>query len=143
MRRFKIGDSETVYVMRSLDEVTLSENILFNAQAADLGIAERWHDVESAAYELALIDLVAKVNGADAEDVAERHPLGPLVFGTQLWLARRSAGENVTLEQAVDVRITDLTFLPEPEDKKSGKAKARKGTRKVSAPAAEPPAPSR
>jgi hypothetical protein len=132
--RFKIG--EKLYSTASLDEVSLRDIIRFNTQAESLGIAERWHDVEVAAAEMA--------SGTQAAAMA--HPMRNVVIGVTIWASRLVAGEDVTFEQAVTFPVRELTMLPDPEDRKSGKAKGAKrapakkktATRSGSGRAAEP-----
>lgn len=120
MARFKIGDK--VYSTAMLDEVTLKDIIRFNTQAEDLGIAEKWHDVEVAAAQMA--------SAKAAEAMA--HPMRNVVIGVTIWASRLIAGEEITFEQAVDFPIKDLTLLPDPADRKKSAGKA-KGAKKAPA----------
>lgn len=130
--RFRIGDR--TYSTASLDEVSLRDVMLFQTQAADMGLTVSWADVEAAAVEMSALP----------QDEAGSHPQALLMLGVTVWAARRLAGEDVTFEEAVDFPMASMTFLDSPQDRKPGKAKARKGKprkgkpRKASAPAAAP-----
>jgi len=113
--RFKIGSK--VYSTAALDEVTLRDLMLFNTQAEDMGLSERWSDVERIGCEMAALD----------EDAAEAHPGKMLMIGVTVWASRRLAGEQVSLEEAVDIPVKSISFLPATEDRKPGPTKARKG----------------
>lgn len=134
-RRFRIG--EKAYVMPSLDEISLKDLIRFNTEAANLGIAERWADVIAASREMSTM----------TPDEQDRHELAPVVFGASIWLARRGAGEEISLADAVDVPLSQIVFLPDPEDHRPGKPKGASTKkaprpRKASAPAAAVEEPS-
>jgi hypothetical protein len=131
MARFKLHGR--TYNTAALDEISLKDLLMFNSQAEDLGLRRNWADVERVLEELATM----------SRDDAERHPERFLVISTTIWAARRIAGEDVTLEQAVDFEIKAIEFLPEPQDHQPGKRKgvakkapAKKSTRKGSARAA-------
>lgn len=128
--RFKI--KKKVYTTSAVNEISLRHLIVFNNQAADMGIKERWADVEL---------LAAQFSDMTPEE-CEAHEARWLVLGVTIWATRRIAGEEITFEEAVDIKMSDLTFLPDvatPQDRKPGKAKGRKTARpKASAPAAEP-----
>ncbi len=130
MPRFKINDK--IYATSSLDELSLRDVTMFNSQAEDMGLRRKWSDVERVAQELAALP----------EDEAEQHPDKYLVLAVTVWATRRTAGEKVSFEEAIDVPMLNITLLPDPEDKKPGKPKARKGTAKkatkVSVPAESP-----
>jgi hypothetical protein len=127
--RFKIGSK--VYNTALLEEITLRDLMLFNTQAEDMGLSERWSDVERTAMEMSELD----------EDAAEKHPGKMLMIGVTIWASRRLSGEAVTFEEAVDVPMASIVFLPATGDRKPGPTKARKGaakktTKAVSAPVA-------
>lgn len=110
--RIKIGDK--VYPTVARDEISLRDLMLFNTQAEEFGVT--WGDVEQ---------VMGEWEGL-TEEQAERHPQKFLVIGVTLWMSRRAAGEDVTFSEAVDVNLADVDFLPEPQDKSPGKAKAAK-----------------
>lgn len=123
MARFKLG--EKVYSPAGLDEVSLKDLVLFNTQAADMGLAERWSDVEAASEEIA----------AMSERDAERHPGKFLVIAVTIWIARRAAGEDLSFGDAIDFPMSSISFIADPEDRKPGK---RNGAKKA-APARQTP----
>lgn len=127
--RFKIG--KKVYSTAALDEISLKDLMLFNTQAADMGLTERWSDVERISQEMA--------NMTEAE--AETHPGKMLMVGVTVWAARRIAGEQVTFDEAVSIPVGSIVFLPATEDRKPGPTKGAK-PRKASEPDADDLAPS-
>lgn len=122
MSRFKIGAK--VYTMTSLDDVSLRDIVMFNTEAAALGLGKTWADVEQ---------LAAEIQAAD-DDAAENHPDKMLMIGVTVWASRRVAGDDVTFGEAIDVPLSAIEFLPEPGDRKPGKAKAHKGQGKKKKP---------
>lgn len=133
MARFKIG--KKVYTTAALDEVSLRDLVLFNTQAADMGLDAKWSDIERIAGEF----------DAMTEAEAEKHPDALLMIAVTVWVSRRVAGEDLTFGDALDFPLSQLDFLPEPKDRQPGKAKGAKKPRKStqpSAPVAEPPEPS-
>ena len=136
MARFKLGDK--VYSPAGLDEVSLKDLVLFNTQAADMGLAERWSDVESASMEIATL----------SERDAERHPGKHLVIAVTIWISRRAAGEDLSFGDAIDFPMSSIEFIADPEDHKPGKRNGAKRsapakrTPKASAPAESEATPS-
>lgn len=129
-QRFKIGSR--VYTSSALDQVTLRDLTLFDDQARDMGWSKKWSDVERIATE---IDEMS-------EDEAEKHPDRFVMIAVTIWVSRRVAGEQVTLDQALDFPLSKLDFLPDSEDRKPGKAKGAKKPHKATplSAAAESPA---
>lgn len=112
----------TTYNTASLDAISLKHLMLFNDQAEDMGMRRRWHDVERIAEEM---------DGMTSAE-ADRHPERLMMIGVTIWASRVIAGDPVTLEQAVDFPMSEITFIPDPEDRKPGKAKAAKKAAKKS-----------
>ena len=113
--RFRLDGK--VYSVGALEDVSLRDVMLFNTQAADMGLAATWADVE-------------RVSGGDVradKDEAEKHPDALLMLGVTIWATRRIAGDEVTFGDAVDFPLSALVWLPDTEDRKPGKGKARKG----------------
>lgn len=131
--RFKLQNK--VYNAAALDEITLRDLVLFNTQAEQMGLARKWSDVERVSRELA----------AMSRAEADGHPEKFLAIAVTIWATRRTQGDDVTLEQAIDFPMNAIEFLPEPEDRKPGKRKApakkagaaRKATRTSAADAAD------
>ncbi|MCC7268778.1 MAG: hypothetical protein IT546_15770 [Caulobacteraceae bacterium] len=131
--RFRLDGK--VYSVGALEDVSLRDVMLFNTQAADMGLAATWADVERIAEEMSAAD----------KDEAEKHPDALLMLGVTIWATRRIAGDEVTFGDAVDFPLSALVWLPDTEDRKPGKGKARKGSKskpKASAAADVPPEPS-
>lgn len=114
LARFKIGD--TIYTTAALDEISLRDLMLFDSQAADMGLKVRWNDIQRVAGEMTDLD----------DTQAGSHPDALLLTGVTIWAARRSAGEDVTLEQAVDFPLAQLQFLPSTADHRPDPTKARR-----------------
>lgn len=133
--RFKLDGK--VYSVGALEDVSLRDVMLFNTQAADMGLAATWADVERVSEEMSAAD----------KDEAEKHPDALLMLGVTIWATRRIAGDEVTFGDAVDFPLSALVWLPDTEDRKPGKGKARKGSKskpkqKASGAAGVPPEPS-
>lgn len=133
--RFRLDGK--VYSVGALEDVSLRDVMLFNTQAADMGLAATWADVERVAEEMSEAD----------KDEAEKHPDALLMLGVTIWATRRIAGDEVTFGDAVDFPLSSLVWLPDTEDRKPGKGKARKGSKskpkqKASGAAGVPPEPS-
>lgn len=134
-QRFKV--SGKVYRLDSLDEVSLRDVMLFNAQSEDMGLHRAWSDVER------LGEVFATLSEAEAEAHPEKH----LLIVASIWAAKRVNGEDTTLDDMLKgLRIyKDLEFLPDTTDRAPGKAKGAKrspakrkpsGSRAAAAPAA-------
>jgi hypothetical protein len=123
MARFVI-DGKT-YTTTALDEVPLKDLIRFNTEAADMGLRERWNDVQRAAVEM----------DGMTETEAEDHPDSLLVMAVTIWVSRRLAGEDLAFGDAVDVPMNHIKFLADPGD--------RKGPTKGAAKKARPKTPAR
>lgn len=131
--RFRLDGK--VYSVGALEDVSLRDVMLFNTQAADMGLAATWADVERVSEEMSAAD----------KDEAEKHPDALLMLGVTIWATRRIAGDEVTFGDAVDFPLSALVWLPDTEDRKPGKGKARKGSKskpKASVAADVPPEPS-
>lgn len=127
MARFKIGTK--IYTSAALDEISLRDLMLFNTQAAEMGLAERWDDVERIADELDALSI----------EEAEHHPGKMVMIGVTVWASRRCAGEDVSLDEAVDIPLRSIVFLPDTEDKKPpANPTKRAATPKASAAATAP-----
>lgn len=114
-QRFRIGGK--VYRLDTIDEISMTDVLLFNAQSEDMGLRRSWADVER------LGDVFAHLSEAEAEQHPEKH----LLIAASMWAARRIGGEKVTLEDVLAVRIyKDLEFLPDTSDRAPGKAKGAK-----------------
>lgn len=132
MPRFQIG--ETIYNTAALDELSLKDIVLFDSQAAEIGLDARWSDLEQAATDMSAL----------SADEADRHPRKILVIAVTIWAARRMAGEQIKFGDAIDFPANSMRLLPEVGDKKPGKPKAAKKAAKkspkASAPVVEPAA---
>jgi hypothetical protein len=130
MARFSLNGK--VYTTSAIDEVSLKDLVRFNTEAADMGLRERWNDIERVATEM----------DAMTPKEAEQHPDKLLVTAVTIWVARRVAGEDLSFGDAIDLPLSKITWIPDPEDKKPVKANPTKGPkRSVSAPADDQPEP--
>lgn len=59
----------------------------------------------------------------------DEHPEGQFLLAVVIWASRVCAGESIGLLEAIDVPISDIRFIPEPDDgaEPEGKAGAGKG----------------
>ena len=62
-----------------------------------------------------VFDLEEKIKGKSPGEIM-RTSAGLLYVGIVVWATRRRAGERLSLEQACDVELSELTFLLEPGD---------------------------
>ncbi len=117
MAMLKIGSR--VYAQPNMDDINLRDLLRFDVEVAELGLAKTWGDVER---------IQADLDGMD-EDGRARHPERLFMVAAMVWLARRAAGEDVSFSEAVDIRIEDVTLIPEPEDRQPKKSKGAKKPR--------------
>lgn len=108
--RYKVGGK--VYSLDALERVTLKDVLVFDGQAADVGLSCTWDDV----MRLAELD----------EDAMTGHQQ-MLMFGVAVWAAQRVAGEPVTLDEALSHPVQDYEVLPDPQDRKVGSRPPTKG----------------
>lgn len=134
MARQRIKLRGKVYEVPAFDELPIKHALLFDVQAADLGIPDRWTDVEEAAFVAASFD--PEVDLYDAAQFARSHA-GRLVVAAAVWAAMNIAGEDVTLSEATDIPESEVDFLDPPKDRQPKKRATKKSTR-TSAPVAEP-----
>lgn len=117
----KIGDK--TYKSATIDRLTLADIIFLQGaltQYPTLSTCRNWGDIKA---------LVKSWDHMDNRTRAE-HPEGLFLVGLVIWASRRTAGEKVDFLDALDVAVTDVTFLPEPGDRKpaSAEGKAPKGS---------------
>lgn len=138
--RFKIGD--VTYNTSSIEDISLRDVMVFNRQAADMGLDLTWVDVERIAQEIQDAVEEAKSQGKSPQEAAT-HPDALLMFGVTVWISRRMAGESVTLDQATDVPLTSIELIEARQAPKDHMPKKRKAAAKKrpkgSALAAVPP----
>lgn len=110
----QVEDLSLLNVMALQRELTLN----------NISRCKTWEDVQALVTEMQTIP----------EGERKTHP--EMLFMTSLlvWAARVSAGERVSLLDAVDVPVSEIRFVTEPQDRAPGKAKAptKKGSRKGS-----------
>lgn len=83
------------------DSITLADLVVLKAQTG-LSRAD-------------LFDLFESVKGL-SEAQMQRSDEALLIAGVSVWLARRHAGEQLTLEEACDVPMGEVEFVREPSD---------------------------
>lgn len=115
--RFTIGSS-TVYDMQSLDRLTLLQILRLEVEMKNLGRDMKWRHIR---------EMATSLEGLEG-DALEDHDDFMWVVALAIWASRLSKGEETSFAEAIDFAIGDLTFLPEPEDRKPGKAQPRKGS---------------
>lgn len=103
-----------LYEMSSINEISLKDLLLFNTQAEELGIPERWADVE-----LAALDMSAMKTAREGLT----HPMRNVVIAVTVWISRRAAGEDLSFSDAIDFPLAEVEFLPDPGDRKAGPTK--------------------
>lgn len=128
--RFRIHG--TTYDTATVDQISLRDVVTFNAQAAEIGLGVTWNDVERISSEMA---------GMKKSD--DPHPEALVMFAVTVWAARRIAGEDISLGEALDVPMVDIEVIEAPKgpkDHQPKKAKKASKSARASALAAVPPA---
>lgn len=96
-----------VYDVAQLDDVTLRDTLVFEAQMAELGRPMTWPD---------MLDIIAKLSQIEDEQERGRHPDATWSLAVTVWATRRLAGESVTIAEAADFRIpADIEWVVEPD----------------------------
>lgn len=114
--RFTIGSA--VYDMQSLDRLTLLQILRLERELKELrGEDMKWAQIRAMCSEIDELD------GDEQED----HPDFMWVVALGIWASRLGKGEDLAFADAIDFPIGDLTFVPDPEDHKPGKAQRHKG----------------
>lgn len=117
--RFKINGK--TYDTGSVDQISLRDVVLFNRQSADMGLGVTWADVERISTEM-----------AELTDKDAPHPESLVMFGVTVWAARRIAGDDVTLEEALDVPMASIEIVEArktPKDRQPKKGTKPRSTR--------------
>jgi hypothetical protein len=128
--RFKLAGK--TYTTASLDSVSLKDLLVWQRECADLGLSIPWAQVEANAVAMSEGD--AEANLADVDQL--------LMLAVTIWASRRAAGEDLTFAEAIDFPLTELEFLPQPQDH-APKAASKKQPRKGSAAGGSAPAAAR
>lgn len=132
-QRFKIG--KRIYTQVALDEIHLKDILMFEAQAADLGLSERWDDIERIYAEVMAMANRPDADEDELEKQVERHPGSRLLTFVTIWVSRRAAGDDLSFADALDFPLSAIEYLPETADRKPGKGKGAKRSPKASGPA--------
>jgi hypothetical protein len=106
--RFTIGDSK-VYRLSAIDDLTLAMLLELEVETAELGRKITVGDVYAMNEEL---------EACKTDDERKRHPNAAWMLAICIWATRRLSGENITFGEAISFPMRDLTYLPEPADKK-------------------------
>ncbi|HJR90330.1 MAG TPA: hypothetical protein VJ782_09265 [Aeromicrobium sp.] len=117
-----------IYSTAALDEPSLRDLMHLKTDLAEVGINATWSQIERAAVEIQ--DMT--------EDEAEQHPLGLVLYAATIWAARRAEGEVVRLSEVLDLRPSEVVWLPSTEDKSGPKAPKKKAAKKASVQPAAP-----
>lgn len=106
--RFQLG--KKIYTTAAIDEISLRDLMLFNAQAEAMGLNTSFAEIE-----VSLVEISGLVEAGKTQEIAGRRDL-LVVIGATVWAARRTAGEDVTLDEATNFPMKQLVFLDNPED---------------------------
>lgn len=104
--RFKIGDR--VYAAESVDRLSLANILRLETECAELGRPMRWSNIK------AMIRNVEELSPEELDD----HDDAPWVIALSLWASRLNAGETLTFSEAISFPLSDLQWVPDPEDHK-------------------------
>lgn len=114
-----IGDKH--YPRVAVDELSLRHTLALQRELAvtDISEAKTWADVRRMFEEFAAMSAAER----------ENHPEVLFLTAVTIWATRVSAGERLSLLDAVDVPVKSVRWVTEPGDKvaPAGKARARKG----------------
>jgi hypothetical protein len=124
--RRKLKLAGVLHTVPAYDEVPLKDVLLFDSQAEDLGIPERWVDVEEAAVYASQLD---PKNDQHAALAWARGRQNRVLVAATIWLTLRHAGKDVTLSEATEITPSQIEFVDPPKDHRPKKAAARKSTR--------------
>lgn len=105
--RFTLGGRE--YDVASVQDVTLRDTLVLEAQMRELGREMTWPD---------LTTMIVKLSTIEDPQARAAHPDAMWSLAVTIWASRRAAGEDVTVAQAADFRMSDLQWVdekPEPE----------------------------
>lgn len=105
--RFTLGGRE--YDVASVQDVTLRDTLVLEAQMRELGREMTWPD---------LTTMILKLSKIKDDKARAAHPDAMWSLAVTIWASRRAAGEDVTIAQAADFRMSDLQWVdekPEPE----------------------------
>lgn len=111
--RFRIADAE--YDAATIEDITLRDTLVFERQMADLGRPMSWPDMMRMIVRLAAIP-DPSTRGEDPDAMWS--------LAVTIWASKRLAGEDVTVAEATDFRLSDLVFLPDPVTESPTKAGA-------------------
>ena len=129
--KFKIGTK--IYDAADIDP-TLKDILLLEKECADMGRPVKWGQFQGWQDELRA--LAAKGD----EDAVQNHPEILWLMALTIWASRKAAGESVTFGEAIDFRMDDFDWLPEPEDHKKPNPTKARPARKGSGRAVKTPA---
>ena len=102
-------------------ELTFNQLLAFNRQLAVSNIS-RCRTMDD------VLGLLGEVKALKPTELMA-HPEGCFLLGVLVWAARTVAGERITLLDACDFRISDLSFVNEPSDPAGApEGKARRGS---------------
>lgn len=130
-RRFRLRGK--TYTVPGFDEVNIKDIIQFDQQAASMGLTARWKDI---------VELSQKSEGM-TEVEAAGDPLSYVMLVVTIWTSRRSAGETCTFEEASEMTLSEVEWIPAPKDRQPKKATKKSASRPGSAAAVpdEPDSP--
>jgi hypothetical protein len=105
--KFRIG--QVTYDLGALDLLSLKDILLMEKETTELGKTLRWSEVQRMAKE---------VDALDTDEQRRDHPDAVWVTAITIWASRRIAGEEQPFGDAIDFPMRDLTWIPEPQDRK-------------------------
>ena len=122
--RIKIGAK--VYPVGSIDKLTLADIMLLESELQAVGGisgVSTWAEIR---------DISQEFSGMSSAE-AQRSPHMLLMTALAIWGARRSSGERVGFLNSVDIPLSEVEYLTDPQDHKpptAGKGKGGGGKRK-------------
>jgi len=103
------------YPLIDMEKLSLKHTLVLQRELAVTGIssARSWQDAK---------ELVREFQTMSKEE-RESHPETLFLTALTIWAARVSAGEDLTLLDAVDVPLSEIKFVHEPTDRQEPEGK--------------------
>jgi hypothetical protein len=105
--RFAIGDK--TYDAAAIENLSLKMLLDLERQSESMGRRLSVAEIRRSTAEMEAL-------ATDAE--REAHPFAAWMLAVVLWASRVLAGEQVTFADAIDFPMSQLRFLPEPQDRR-------------------------
>jgi hypothetical protein len=118
-------DTRRIYEYVAVEEVTLLDLLRLERESSRLGRPLTLHVLDGMEDSIARAQIAAVAAAPAGRETAakrearEAHPDAPWLFAVMIWACQRAAGEDITFEQALDVKANEIDVISElgdPED---------------------------